>query len=1541
MKINSLKIFIISIFLLIGTISFGQQYLISQGGTINTCTGTLYDSGGPTGNYGTYENYTITICSNIPGGALSLEFTQFNFESPTWDNLTIFDGPSTTSPQLIAPAGNNTLQGVTVTATGECLTLRMVTDGSVTYAGFAAVISCSFPCQNFSIDLVSTTPPLSPPLDSLWINVCQNTSGSFTLAGNYPNNNTDYLQTDQNVHWNWSVYHDGNQQNYEGVGMTTINHTFTGQGGGYHISAVATDINGCTATLEQDIRVRVSITPDFTGTNIPENPVCPGDPISLIGVVTNPLWEEELQNEVAGVTFLPDGSGVHYETSITNGLFQPGSTITSVNDIVSICVNMEHTYMGDLSMYIECPSNQTMQIFYQGGGGTILGEPVGEDLPVDNNSSNTDPGNGYDYCWSPTSTSGPIDDNSNWTYLATYTDPNGNVSTGVYQLNPGTYQIDGDWASLIGCPLNGEWTIHITDHMGLDNGYIFSWEINFADYILPAFTWEIQNETVSYSWSGDSVGIGNQANGIANPINSGTSSYTLVVTDDFGCDYSYAVSTIVLPQEDAACCILPSTNAGLDAAVCSNTYTFNASIAAGNTGTWNMISGPGTATWANQNSPHATVTVSEWGVYEFEWIEVYMNNPTCADTATVTIEFWPIPTTTFTYDQVMCNADHTTINYIGNMSATATFNWDFDGATVVSGSGIGPYTIYWAEPGMHYVGLTVSENGCSSPDTLVNILNPALLEHSLVVDNDPCFASCRGRAEVFPTGGTEPYEYSWGSHNPVLPNLCAGSYSIVVTDANGCTTGQNFTVGEPPELVINNITYNHLTCYQSNDGNISIDAVGGTGELTYQWSDIGFGPANRENISAQEYCVTITDENGCFLVECITITQPAELLVTVSPNVAICEGSQTVLQATGMGGTVPYSYMWRYSQDSAYIVGPSSYTVSPDTTRIYEVYVQDAHGCESNIASIKVTVSPEMIIDTMLINHNRCYQSCDGRAEIVMHGGLAPLHYSWGSDNHIYSGLCAGIYTVTVSDLIGCSVSNTFVIEQPTQITYSTSVEPATCFGYDDGEATIFVQGGVTPYTYTWSTGPGTETITTTAGSYTVTVLDDHNCRIVANVEITQPSKIIVLPMSNMRICQTQSVSLNNQATGGTPYYDFRWEGSDGSVWNSNIYTVTPETTTTYTLVVTDSHGCHSSPVSTTIFVNPGLTINSIVTSNDTVCPGDPAIIHVDVEGGNGGPYLMTLQDGRVVPSPFIVYPDTTTMYYITLADMCGTPTVMDSILINVRPKPVNLFTVEKVSGCPPFAAQFNELNPHLGQTYLWNFGDKKYSTEKNPVHIYKEPGVYTVSLEVRDVFGCKFTREIEDLITVYQGPTANFEASPAIVSFINSEVEFINHSSNASNYYWFFGDGDSSMFVSPRHKYTDIGDYEVMLVAETDKYCTDTTVRTIGVRNEFAFYMPNSFTPNGDGLNDCARPCGNGIDKNDFSLVIYDRFGMLVFETDKFDPKVGCEACSDGAWDGTYKGNKNKGDKVMANGVYYWYAEFKDWYGTVHKKQGEIVLVR
>ena len=562
-----------------------------------------------------------------------------------------------------------------------------------------------------------------------------------------------------------------------------------------------------------------------------------------------------------------------------------------------------------------------------------------------------------------------------------------------------------------------------------------------------------------------------------------------------------------------------------------------------------------------------------------------------------------------------------------------------------------------------------------------------------------------------------------------------------------------------------------------------------------------------------------------------------------------------------------------------------------------------------------------------------------------MHGGLQPLQYSWGSPNHIYDGLCAGIYTVTVNDIIGCTVSEMFVIEEPDSLSYTSATEDATCYGYSDGEATIFVQGGVPPYTYLWPNGHDTATLVSGAGIYTVTVTDDNDCHLYATFTINQPSPVQVLPIGNRTICIGQSVLLSSPATGGTlsngnNYLHF-WSGSDGSSWAGNQFPVMPETTTTYTYYVQDGNYCNSNIVTSTIYVNPPLEILSVLTSNDTVCPGDPAIVHVDVQGGNGGPYLMTLQDGRVVPSPFTVRPDTTTMYYVTLEDMCGTPSVTDSILIIARPKPGNVFVAEDVEGCPPFAAYFTEGTPDYGQTYLWNFGDNGFSTEKNPIHIYTEPGTYNVSLEVEDFFGCKHEREIENMITIYPGPIALFEPSQEVVSFLAAEIEFINHSVDATDYYWFFGDGDSSLFVNPVHKFPTIGEYEVMLVAESSNDCTDTTTRIITVRNEFSFYFPTSFTPNGDGMNDCARPCGNGIDKSDFSLVIYDRWGNLVFQTDRFDPEAPCDACTAGSWDGTKNGSRIKGDEILPNGMYHWYAEFKDWNGIVFKEQGTITLIR
>lgn len=136
------------------------------------------------------------------------------------------------------------------------------------------------------------------------------------------------------------------------------------------------------------------------------------------------------------------------------------------------------------------------------------------------------------------------------------------------------------------------------------------------------------------------------------------------------------------------------------------------------------------------------------------------------------------------------------------------------------------------------------------------------------------------------------------------------------------------------------------------------------------------------------------------------------------------------------------------------------------------------------------------------------------------------------------------------------------------------------------------------------------------------------------------------------------------------------------------------------------------------------------------------------------------------------------------------------------------------------------------------------------------------------------------------------------------------------------------------------MGEYEVMLVSENEFGCTDTATRIILVKDEYTLYAPTAFSPNGDGVNDCFRICGNGINKHTFIMYIYNRWGELVFSTEKFNDEVGCDTCGEGAWDGT-KGSRVRGDEYLPNGIYYWYAKFIDYDTIGHEFNGDIQLIR
>lgn len=371
----------------------------------------------------------------------------------------------------------------------------------------------------------------SPSLINNKITVCRDNTASVTGSATFSvsGNGAEYK-------WNFG----DSQDTIIGQSAT---HVYTNPGI-YVVVLKVTDANGCIGI--KTMAAYVPDNPNFAGTDISVDTICAGEPFTMVGMAEPTEIRKICTTPEADVTFMPDGSGVSYSTSVPVTCFNTGQTMTSAADITSVCINMEHSYSGDLDIQLACPDGTEIYLKDGGGGGTILGEPVATDLPVDGSSATLlDPGIGYTYCFSPTSTNGFITDPGNWTNVGPYTDPLGNVSTGtINQVNPGTYQAVGDWDDLIGCPLNGAWTITITDNIGADNGYIFFWSIDFAPEIntSDSFTPSI----IKTEWLDDATMTSNSGNyATAVCQESGLKCYTFRATDTFNCPYDTSVCVYI------------------------------------------------------------------------------------------------------------------------------------------------------------------------------------------------------------------------------------------------------------------------------------------------------------------------------------------------------------------------------------------------------------------------------------------------------------------------------------------------------------------------------------------------------------------------------------------------------------------------------------------------------------------------------------------------------------------------------------------------------------------------------------------------------------------------------------------------------------------------------------------------------------------------------------------------------------------------------------------------------------------------------------
>jgi len=512
------KLATITLLFIISTILNGQTYNMSND-TIYTCGGTFYDSGSDTTYYQDDENLTMIFCSEN-GAEIQFYFEEFEIET-NFDSFSIYDGIGISGTPIVYNANSGSLVDQTFISQGSgCLTFVFSSDGSVTYPGWKANISCKFPCQDFNVAINTVSEPF---YSTDTIRACQNTPITFSASCNYLNNNIDYLQNDSTSIFHWDF---GDGTIIDSIGLTTVSHNFSQGISNVFLNVV--DTNGCNSSNYVLLTVITNLTPNFSGTTLTDS-ICGGELVNFEGNVFSNTYYEPINNINEDIIFIEDNDT--YTSSIFITDFYLSDTIADSTFIESICMDIEHAYAGDLQISIVCPNGQSIVLFDGYGNSDIGGEFIGE--PTD---QSTNPGIPYTYCWSSISTNTTLEDMGIAPPTYSYIDNDSNVVTNHEYLPGGTYQASGDWNNLIGCPLNGEWVLKVIDNMGSDDGYIFNWQIDFdSTKYTPTYSYNNVYSESSYLWSGQNISSQNNGIGIASPSDTGLVSYTFSVTDDFGC----------------------------------------------------------------------------------------------------------------------------------------------------------------------------------------------------------------------------------------------------------------------------------------------------------------------------------------------------------------------------------------------------------------------------------------------------------------------------------------------------------------------------------------------------------------------------------------------------------------------------------------------------------------------------------------------------------------------------------------------------------------------------------------------------------------------------------------------------------------------------------------------------------------------------------------------------------------------------------------------------------------------------------------------
>ncbi len=756
---------------------------------------------------------------------------------------------------------------------------------------------------------------------------------------------------------------------------------------------------------------------------------------------------------------------------------------------------------------------------------------------------------------------------------------------------------------------------------------------------------------------------------------------------------------------------------------------------------------------------------------------------------------------------------------------------------------------------------------CALPTTLTVAVN-ALPTLSIINAAGSNILNCTQTSISLNAVGAGSFAWANGvipiSTGASLSVTTPGTYTLGILDQNGCTNTTSIVITQdvaaPVAVITNNTNTSVLTCSTTS---ISLTGSGGT---TFTWSNGTSNFASTSTISITNpgtYTLSTTGANGCIDTEIINITQNitppvAAISSSVANNTLNCNTTSITLTASG-----GVSYSWA---NGATILGTTN-TINVTSAGTYTLTATGANGC---IDAENITITSQ---GNTIPTFNAIAPICAGGSFTLPTNSLNAVLGSWSPAPNFFStttytftpnaGLCANPVTLTV-------VVNPYPVIN--------AINDTICAGQT---GTISTQVTLPGGTYAWA---GT---TNTAASLSLALNFSNSYQVIytlagcadtafASIEVKPVPQVTV---QNSTICfgQVGSVSASANLPNGT------WQWSNGSTTSSQA--LSPVATTNYNVVYT-LNGCNSLPATATITVLP---VPSITVNSPTICLGDPALLIATANPAGGNFYwgsTASVGNNQLTISPT---QDTIIPIYNVL-NGCYSDTIFSQITVN--PLPISNISASINQGCVPISVVFTpDITTY--DAYSWESNNQNIGAGTSLAYDFISAGTYNITL-ITTLNGCTSTAVLANPIIVDAYPIAAFEPSSDMFTEPNQGLSFWNNSSGAQTYLWNFGDGGTSTDFAPFYLFSNSENEEitVTLVAASNLGCTDTAEYLIEFDPGLVYYIPNSFTPDGDQYNQVFLPIFTyGIDPSNYSLEIYNRWGELIFESK--NPTIG--------WDGTY----------------------------------------